>query len=93
MFASLVILIVVTFSISLLVMGFPMMTVAFREAGRWRGRRFGCREERGDEAEEENRDWQFYCSKIRAKKHRAIGRQQIPKKRKSTNSKAKTNTS
>lgn len=89
MSASLVILIAVTFSISLLVMGFPMMTVAFREAGGWRGRRIGRREERGDEAEEENRD----CSKIRVKKRRAIGRQRIPKKRKSTNGRAKTNTS
>jgi hypothetical protein len=93
MFASLVILIAVTFSISLLVMGFPMMTVAFREAGRWQGRRIGHREERGDEAEEENRDWQFYCSKIRAKKRQAISHERIPKKRKSTNGRAKTNTS
>jgi hypothetical protein len=54
MFASLVILIAVTFSISLLVTGFPMMTVAFREAGRWRGRGIGRREERGEEASEEN---------------------------------------
>jgi hypothetical protein len=56
MFASLVILIAITFSISLLVMGFPMMIVAFREVGRWRGKQIGRREEMRDEAEEENRD-------------------------------------
>jgi hypothetical protein len=56
MFTSLVILIAVTFSISLLVMGFLMMTVAFCEVGRWRGRLIGRWEEKGEEASEENRD-------------------------------------
>ena len=74
-------------------MGFPMMTIAFREAGQWQGRRIGHQEDRGEEASEENQDYQFYYSKIRAKNYQAIGHQRIHEKQKSTNNRAKTNTS